>query len=73
MEGYFSSLSTASWKCIVPMKSDAFEKGKLVPFLKSSIDQGQQTGEGFHFLLHFPNLRNITKTRTLCMLIICVF
>lgn len=64
MGGYFSSLSTASWKCIVPMKSDsAFEKGKLLPFLKSSIDQGGQTEEGFHLLLHFQNLRNIIRTR----------
>lgn len=67
MEGYFSSLSTASWKCIVPMKSDgAFEKGKLLPFLKSSIDQGGQTEEEFHLLLHFPNLRNIIKNRKDC-------
>lgn len=64
MGGYFSSLSTASWKRIVPMKSDsAFEKGKLLPFLKSSIDQGGQTEEGFHLLLYFQNLRNIIRTR----------
>lgn len=33
MEGYFSNLSTASLKCIVPMKSEgAFEKGKYFHF-----------------------------------------
>lgn len=32
------------------MKSDgAFEKGKLLPFLKSSSDEGWQTEEEFHF------------------------
>lgn len=62
MEGYFSSLPTASWKCIVPKKSyGTFEKGKLLPFLKPSIDQGGQIEEAFHLLLQFPSLRNIIK------------
>lgn len=77
MEGYFSSLFTASWKCIVPMKSDgAFEKGKLLLFFKFSIDQGRQTEEGFNLLLHFTNIRNIlkpSKDSFICMLIICAF
>lgn len=62
MEGYFSSLPTASWKSIVPKKSyGTFEKGKLLPFLKSSIDQGGQPEESFYLLLQFPSLRNIIK------------
>lgn len=62
MEGYFSSLPTASWKCIVPEKSyGTFEKGKLLPFLKSSIDQGEQVEEAFHLLLQFPSLKSIIK------------
>lgn len=63
MEGYFSSLPTASSKCIVPKKSyGTFEKVKLLPFLKSSIDQGGQVEEAFHLLLQFPSLRNIIKS-----------
>lgn len=74
MEGYFSSLSAASWKRIVPVKSDGvFEKGKLLPVLKSSVDQVGQTEEGFH-LLHFLNVRNIIKTRkdsSVCWYFLC--
>lgn len=64
MEGYFSSLFTASSKCIVPMKSDgAFEKGKLLLFFKFSIDQGRQTEEGFNLLLRLPNIQEYSKTK----------
>lgn len=46
----------------MPKKSyGTFEKGKLLQFLKSSIDQGGETEEAFHLLLQFPSLRNIIK------------
>lgn len=46
----------------MPEKSyGTFEKGKLLPFLKSSIDQGGQVEEAFHLLLQFPSLKSIIK------------
>lgn len=58
----FFKSSYCSWKCIVPKKSyGTFEKGKLLQFLKSSIDQGGQIEKAFHLLLQFPSLRNIIK------------